>query len=226
MAWACQDILPPSPRHDSSKRRSLAPRRCGRGLPFLRFSSAGRISSQTGELPLPLYRITSHTNVSSQHMEEQHSEDGPSPFVAQDQPSSASQHSSEEHWSQCPICEEILAFMEMDDHMELHDAEQDGQGRDVSSDSIPDGQHKAKAPSHTTREYKSPYGGNKDGQLDIRRYGHASADENENRSRHSGTREHFRKFLELPSTITRKRAMSHPGSHERQSRKRLGVGSS
>lgn len=156
------------------------------------------------------------------HMEEQHSEDGPSPFIAQDQPSSASQHSSEEQWSQCPICEEILAFMEMDDHMELHDAEQDGQGPDVSSDSIPDGQHKAKAPSHTTREYKSPYGGSKDGQVDIRRYGHASADENESRSRHSGTREHFRKFLELPSTISRKRAMSHPGSNERQSRKRLG----
>ncbi|KAF3002801.1 hypothetical protein E8E14_002913 [Neopestalotiopsis sp. 37M] len=148
------------------------------------------------------------------HLEEQHPEGGPSPFVVQGQSSSASQHSSEDQWAACPICDEFIASMEMDEHMELHSAERDGERTSTSHD----------ANGQATREYKSPYGAAPEaGQLDvIKRYGHGSSDQRRHRHQHSSTKEQFKNFLNLPS-ITRKRAMSQPLSDEAQPQKqRLG----
>ncbi|ETS76707.1 hypothetical protein PFICI_12094 [Pestalotiopsis fici W106-1] len=155
------------------------------------------------------------------HMEEQHPEGGPSPFVVQDQSSSASRPSSEDHleWAACPICDEVIAFMEMDEHVDLHSAEHDGEMATTSH-----GNEQGRT-LHTTREYKSPYGSSEADQLEIiKRHGHGSADERHQRHRHhhSGTKEHFKNFLNLPA-ITRKRASSQPLTDEAHPQKqRLG----
>lgn len=74
-------------------------------------------------------------------METQHPEDGPSPFVAQDDASIAAlislQEEQDVEYISCPVegCGEALLLTELDNHVEMHEEEENHSPRDSSESS-------------------------------------------------------------------------------------------
>jgi hypothetical protein len=162
-----------------------------------------------------------------QHMEEQHAE-GHSPFVVQDEGSVASDLTIEDQsYAQCPIdgCEEILPAAELDEHLDLHVAEQDQHDASDSSDltSAP-----AKAYHPPAKTYRSPYDSVSDSGYSSSNSPRqenvgprASSRHPDSKNRNSGSIQRWKQIFGVPSggkrsTATPKQVGEHP-------RKRLGV---
>lgn len=147
------------------------------------------------------------------HVEEQHAE-GQSPFVVRDQASTGSDSSfGEKSYAQCPVdgCEEILAVAELDDHLDLHIAEQDP--RDDARE------YQASAP---TNGYRSPYS-NSGGSTPATQAStapRASSRTSHAKNRSSGSIQRWRQIFGVPSAAKRSTtASAHAGEPPR---KRLG----
>lgn len=148
-------------------------------------------------------------------MEAHHSENGTSPFVAQETPASTG---SPEDTSliECPKCNEEVPVEEWDQHGEFHEVEEGG---DEALEPITNGSAQALHP----HGYKSPYSSHpSDVPPVLAKYGHRQVERSplEARNHQSGTIDRWRHILKLDS-ISGRRETSE--SSAKGQRKRLGV---
>lgn len=164
-------------------------------------------------------------------MEERHSEDGRSPFVAQDssQPGSIATTEERDGYIQCPQCEEFVTTAEFDDHTDLHGVENDSEVDEPLPDANLKHHYSAQDCENRTNGYNSPYGNSSKGILGpTHKYAQKSADPSlaDSRNRQSGATDHWKKLFSLPSVSRRHDShVTAADDNEQRPRKRLGVSS-
>ncbi|KAI1858068.1 uncharacterized protein JN550_012890 [Neoarthrinium moseri] len=139
------------------------------------------------------------------HMEEAHAE-GESPFVVRDGASASTGVSAEQQdFALCPVdgCEEHVVLAELDDHLELHNAEED-----LTPNQAPVTDTRASSRSRSN-EYRSPYSGSGSGNSTSKenmppRKDHAADHQADDINRENGTVNRWKQILSMPSA-TRKR---------------------
>ncbi|KAH6658365.1 peptidase family C78-domain-containing protein [Truncatella angustata] len=159
------------------------------------------------------------------HMEQHHSEEGQSPFVARDGSRTASTNTPPEDvgdgFVQCPQCDEYVTIAEFNDHTDLHGAENDNESEDEVPDEAGGG---APLYDRTNGIYQSPYGNSSiDHDLEVlKRYSKkSSASTTETKNQQSGATDRWKNILKLPSTI-RRQEMGDPTANGQGPKKRLG----
>ncbi|KAI0123508.1 peptidase family C78-domain-containing protein [Xylariales sp. AK1849] len=148
------------------------------------------------------------------HMEKFHSE-GPSPFVADDEPTGSvtPTPAEEEQYASCPVdgCGEVVTLVELEDHVELHGAEEDQSESATHEDFQASGRSKG---------YQSPYGAI-NSKEDTHHNDHQYTDQVDAKNRETGSIQKWKQLLSMPAAVKGHRS-DQTGANGERTRVRLG----